>query len=191
MYCPFCGIEIPDHASMCTHCGSMINLPPELTEGDVKRFRRKFEDRHGIKRPDANEAFADAISMSTIPALFISRFIAFIFDLAVIVGITILLMQQNPQISELGPLLSPIYAFLYFSGMTSIWGRTIGKMIVGIRVVGNDMVSNPDLLQSISRTFLSVFSFLFLFAGVIAPMFDNESKAWHDKLSGTMVIYKR
>lgn len=191
MFCPFCGIDIPDHATLCTHCGSSMNLPPELTEGDIKRIRRRYEEKFGIKKPDITEAFFDATSMSAIPALYSSRVIAFIFDMGILVVLIIFLMRQSPEISELVPLLAPIYVFLYFSIFTSLLGRTIGKMIVGIRVVGPDKNSYPTLLQSIARSFLSVFSFLFLFAGVIAPLFNNESKAWHDKLSGTMVIYKR
>lgn len=191
MYCPFCGLEIPDHASICTHCGSSINLPAELTEGDIKRIRNRYHQNYGIKTISADEAFKKEIRSEIIPALYSSRVVAFMFDWLIIVGLTVFSMNQFSQIKEFIPFMSIFEAFVYFTFFTAISGRTIGKMIVGIQVVDSDSVKPPTLIQAISRSITCVFSFLFLFAGVIAPFYNYYGKAWHDQLSKTLVIYRR
>ena len=191
MYCPFCGLEIADHASICTHCSSSINLPAELSEGDIKRIRNKYHETYGIKHASADDALKKEIYSEVIPALYSSRVIAFGFDWLIIVGLTVFSMNQFVQIKEFIPLSSIFGAFIYFVFFTSISGRTIGKMIVGIQVVESDTIQSPTLLQAVTGSIAGVFSFLFFFAGVIAPFYDTRGRAWHDRFSNTLVIYKR
>ena len=176
---------------MCTHCSSYINLPPEMSEGDIKRMRSRYREKYGIKSPDTNAAFIREMASEIMPALYPARVVAFLFDWGILIGLTAYTMNQMVQIRELILLLVPLAAFLYFFLLTSLLGQTIGKLIVGIRVVGSDKKSPPAFLQSIARTIMTVVSFLFLFAGVVAPMYDPESRAWHDRIAGTYVIYKR
>jgi uncharacterized RDD family membrane protein YckC len=75
--------------------------------------------------------------------------------------------------------------------MNALIGRTVGKLIVGIRVTGADLKTPPSLIQSILRASYSIISVLFFFAGVMAPAFNSMGQAWHDSLSGTYVIYRR
>lgn len=191
MYCPFCGLDIPDHASICTHCSSSINLPAELSEGDIKRIRKKHNEIYGIKSVSADEALKKEMHSAVTSALYSSRVIAFGFDWLIIVGLTIFSMNQFVQIREFLPLASIFGAFIYFVFFTSISGRTIGKMIVGIQVVESGNNKSPSLIQAIGRSFAGVFSFLFFFAGVLAPFYDSRGRAWHDQFSNTIVIYKR
>lgn len=191
MFCPFCGLEIPDHASMCTYCSSYINLPPELSEGDIKRIRSRYREKYSIETPDANAALRQEMASEIMPALYSARIVAFLFDWGIIAAATIYAMNRLLQIRELLLLTAPLAAFLYFILLTSLSGRTIGKLIVGIRVIGKEKTSPPSLLQSIARAIMAIVSFLFLFAGVIAPMYDLKCMAWHDRIAGTRVIYGR
>lgn len=191
MFCPFCGLEIPDHASMCTYCSSYINLPPELSEGDIKRIRSRYREKYSIETPDASAALRREMSSGIIPALYSARVVAFIFDWGIIVACTAYAMNQLVRISEFLLLIAPLAAFLYFILLTSLSGRTIGKLIVGIQVVGGKKKELPSLFQSIVRSIMMIISFLFLFAGVIAPIYDPDCRAWHDRIAGTYVIYKR
>ena len=194
MYCPYCGNDIPDYASVCTHCASNINLPPELPESEIKQIRRRYQERFGVKDVNINELISRELRPDILPAMYISRLFAFLLDWAIVVGVIYFIMHhyREEEIGELIFLISPLWAFLYFSLLTGLMsGRTIGKAVVGIRVVMERDTSPPNLVESISRSFAAIFSFLFLLAGFIAPLFDSKSRAWHDQFAGTLVIYKR
>ncbi len=79
----------------------------------------------------------------------------------------------------------------YFVVFHSLSGETPGKLVVGIRAVGNanDMVMKPG--TSFLRVVGYLLSALPLSAGFIWALLDPEGRAWHDRLAGTRVIYNR
>jgi len=191
MYCPMCGNDIFDHSSICTHCGSIINLPASLTEAEIKRLRNQFRESTGA-RQDFDAALKKMeIASNYVPALYASRVFAFIVDWGLIIGTGIYLADEFRETAELVYLLLPMGAFLYFSFLTAIFGRTLGKFLVGIKVIGSKGMHPPELITSMGRTLACLVSFSFLLAGFLAPFFDAKQRAWHDILAGTRVIYQR
>ena len=82
------------------------------------------------------------------------------------------------------------FAFLHMAYFTLFhaWsGQTIGKMIMGIRVVPND-----DELACPSVAFLRwsgyILSFFPLAIGFLWAAVDKDRRAWHDRLARTRVI---
>lgn len=74
------------------------------------------------------------------------------------------------------------------------WRRylaTPGKMVMGIEVVDSDTRKVLTLPQAIGRYLSYYISALPLALGYIWAAFDPKKQAWHDKLAGTVVIYKR
>lgn len=87
----------------------------------------------------------------------------------------------------------PIATFLvilklaYFSAFTSVGGQTIGKMAVGIRVVGdNDGPVNAAC--AIRRTLASVVSLLPLGLGFIPAFIGADRRTLHDRVAHTRVV---
>ncbi len=98
--------------------------------------------------------------------------------------------------ASFGPLW-PIGVFLLLIGVgylfmfTAAGGQTIGKMLVGIRVVEESPAGGAPAMVSvtraISRALLTVPSVLALGAGFV-PALVGENRALHDRLAHTRVV---
>lgn len=78
--------------------------------------------------------------------------------------------------------------FSYFTYFTHRYGITLGKKVLGIKVV-NEMGTNPDLLQTIKREVLGkILSSIFFGAGFLWAIIDENNQALHDKIAKTYVI---
>lgn len=131
-----------------------------------------------------------------------SRAMAFIIDLLIIFGTVILtlgvgLFFAGASFSigwEEGiDVLISVYIILLFLGSTyfvfleGITGRTLGKMILGIRIIRDD--GEPMRLWEAFVRWLGYYvSAFFIFIGFIWAIFDSRSQAWHDKFAGTYVV---
>jgi len=139
-------------------------------------------------------------------ANFVSRIMAFVIDFVILQSIQLLLfilltdnLIQAMRIEPLATLaffaLSPIVFFVtflllhmvYFTIFHALTGQTIGKMIMGIMVVGEG--NKPT---SPSAAFLRwtgyILSFVPLAAGFLWAAVDKDQCAWHDRLARTRVI---
>jgi uncharacterized RDD family membrane protein YckC len=90
------------------------------------------------------------------------------------------------------PLL-PLAAFFlllnggYFVAFTAVGGQSIGKMAVGIKVVGQEDGSVP-LGQATLRTLAYLVSALPLGAGFVPGIIRPDRLALHDRLAHTRVV---
>ena len=138
---------------------------------------------------------------------FLSRALAFIIDIALLSCLHQILFFILG--SRIAPLLTidpmtffvvaiPLYivAFLlgfmllslfYFTFFHAWFGQTLGKMIIGIKVV-----SENDMAPSASMAFLRwtgyMLSLLPFAAGFLWSAVDKDHDAWHDKLALTRVV---
>jgi len=105
-------------------------------------------------------------------------------------------MGESRGISSLkqaGLILSPLLPLIvvlplaYFSFFHGAWGQTIGKMIVGLRVVqadGQPLTFSRALVRALAYSISAVPVFLgFLWVG-----FTSNKRSWHDAISGTIVV---
>jgi uncharacterized RDD family membrane protein YckC len=82
----------------------------------------------------------------------------------------------------------PFFLVLSYFTILHTWGgQTLGKIIIGIRVVGTD-----DRPLSIGKAFLRTTAYfvsaLPLGAGFLWIVLDREGRSWHDRLAGSKVI---
>lgn len=82
------------------------------------------------------------------------------------------------------------FSMTYFTFLHSYGGRTIGKAIMGIRVVGESGKS-LDLGQSFLRWVGYFVSALPLLAGFLWVVLEVKHRAWHDLLAETKVICEK
>ena len=85
-------------------------------------------------------------------------------------------------------LLSAVLFLLYFTLLTGEGGQTLGKIILGIRVVrtdGSPVTYSHAFLRSLGY---GVSTFFFTFLGFLWAAWDRRKQAWHDKIAGTIVI---
>jgi uncharacterized RDD family membrane protein YckC len=78
--------------------------------------------------------------------------------------------------------------FLYFTFFYSFGGVSIGKYLLGLRVVRSD--GRPlRVPQAALRTLFYAPSTLLLYAGFLNVLFDDRRRGWHDILAGTVVVH--
>ncbi len=82
----------------------------------------------------------------------------------------------------------PVLFLVYETILVSQWnGQTIGKKIMGIRVVKTDG-SSVDWVKAFVRSLCRYLSSLALLLGYFWMLWDKDSQTWHDKLAETDVV---
>lgn len=136
-----------------------------------------------------------------------SRVTAFLIDIAILLlimgigalAVADLVLSNSPgsffehliMISLSGILVGSfplVFIPVYFLIFHALGGETPGKLVMGIRVVnGENRTIRPG------ASFLRVVGYLLsgipLGTGFIWILFDQDKRAWHDKLAGTRVVY--
>ncbi|MEZ7971745.1 MAG: RDD family protein [Pseudomonadales bacterium] len=76
----------------------------------------------------------------------------------------------------------------FYAYFWHIKGQTLGMQVWKIRTI-NDTGQILTLGECAVRFFFATFSAMFLGLGFIWILFDRENLAWHDRASGTRVIF--
>jgi uncharacterized RDD family membrane protein YckC len=120
-------------------------------------------------------------------ASFFRRLGAFLID-GVIVGIpigVIVAVTQNDTFGILWLAVSLVY-FAYFEGSQS--GQTVGKRVLGIRVLdfagGGPIGFGRAALRTVGR----ILSQFICYLGYLWMLWDREKQTWHDKIANTVVV---
>lgn len=102
----------------------------------------------------------------------------------------------NPGASESENILFPLYIVLFFLASTyfvflhGYGGKTVGKMLMGIKLINNEG-DRVGFWEAFVRWLGYYVSAAFLFAGFLWSLIDSEYQTWHDKLAGTYVVKDR
>jgi uncharacterized RDD family membrane protein YckC len=130
-----------------------------------------------------------------------ARVAASLVDLATLGGINLATVWLTLRIAGLGQTaddlallrLAPlgafffVLAFLYLVGFTLGGGQTIGKMVMGIRVTGDDG-RGVDLTGAVVRAFGSLLCVGTLGLLFVPVFLGTDRRAVHDRLAGTRVV---
>lgn len=119
--------------------------------------------------------------------------VAFSFIVAFAIGFVGIFIQMfNPNdplpLSQLIVISGIILSVIYYVGYWSKSGQTIGKTLLGIKVVGKDggrLSGGKALLRYIGY----IVSGIALSLGFLWIAFDRKRQGWHDKIAGTYVVY--
>jgi len=138
------------------------------------------------------------------PAGFFTRTVSFLIDLLVVgflVGGMVWiagtldqaferLIDVRVSLQAIALVVAPLVALGYFVLLWTLAGRTIGKWLMGLRVVSSTG-STPTVVQSVARVLGYLLSALVLYLGYLWVLVDRRRMAWHDHLAGTHVVYDR
>jgi uncharacterized RDD family membrane protein YckC len=91
-----------------------------------------------------------------------------------------------PLLTTLGLLASLVIAWFYAVLPLGRYGQTIGRMLLGIRVVG-PAGGSPGLWKAVLREIIGKFLSDFLLIGYLWMLWDPRQQTWHDKIAGTRV----
>lgn len=149
------------------------------------------------------ESSHNQLYMETEKVGFWMRFWAYMIDVIVISSINAIALSpfaffreasvfQFEYMSVIG-ILSAIVYYMYFLFMTKIFSQTLGKMILGIKVISTEQenVSWSDLFfrEIIGRLIHNIFFILKLLYLFVA--FTDEKKGLHDIIGNTRVVYAK
>jgi uncharacterized RDD family membrane protein YckC len=81
-----------------------------------------------------------------------------------------------------------VLTFLYFIFFFSTTGQTVGKAIMGLRVVTTDG-RRMGVKRSFIRTFCYTLSLAPFGMGFLWVLGEDRRRAWHDKIAHTYVLY--
>ncbi|MBM3769812.1 MAG: RDD family protein [Acidimicrobiia bacterium] len=114
-----------------------------------------------------------------------------LIDLAV-VYLTLQICGLTPREMDLLPL-PPLVAFLvvqnggYLVAFTA-GGQTIGKMVMGARVVASEPGQVLDLSRALQRTLVWAVMALPLGLGLLSALLTPDRRGFHDRIAGTRVV---
>jgi len=131
------------------------------------------------------------------------RFWAYLTDLVIVFSINGILLSPFKFVNGGNPvdiglwtltgIIGAIVLYLYFLLMTKFYGRTLGKMIFGLRVVREDRqpLQWSDLIfrEVIGRFIHRVFWFMNLLYLFVA--FNAQKQGIHDMFGNTRVVFDR
>jgi uncharacterized RDD family membrane protein YckC len=132
----------------------------------------------------------------------VSRFVAFVVDLGVSIGVFMLGLAAISFAASIitghsiswsrndlpVAILFAVWEFVYFAYSWGAGGKTLGMALLGVRVVAADgTLAGPR--RGVIRTLAFPLSFLFLGLGFTGILFQRDRRALHDMIAGTAVVY--
>lgn len=99
-------------------------------------------------------------------------------------------MDPAAAMSQMGTFqaIAVVASWLYFSLMeSSPRGATVGKMVVGLRVV-DEHGQRISFLRATGRFFAKIISALILLIGYLMVAFTDRKRGLHDIMAGTLVV---
>jgi uncharacterized RDD family membrane protein YckC len=104
--------------------------------------------------------------------------------LGVFLGLTGIKLDLESKVTEL--IFGVIAVFIYYFFQEAFWGKTLGKLIIGTKILNNDY-TKVSVKNAFARTICRFIPFeAFSFLGG-----DSKPQGWHDKLSNTIVVLER
>lgn len=165
MKCEYCGRTLQEEDIQCPGCGAAV-LVQEAPQIPV-------EENHveSTSKPPQEEVQIDY-------AGFWRRVAATIID-----GILMMMLTATG--------IGVLVTFIYEPLCETYWdGATIGKKVVGIKVV-NTHLEKITIWQGFGRYFGKILCVMTLYIGFIMVAFSSKKQGLHDKLAGTYVINSR
>ena len=80
--------------------------------------------------------------------------------------------------------------FVYFWITVAMSGQTVGKALLGLRIVRMDG-RRPGFIWALVRTLAYLVSMVPLFAGFLWILVDSNRRGWHDHIAGSRVVFGR
>ncbi len=148
-----------------------------MNQEEIERLLHREELRLASISKRATAFFVDEFLLSLL--LVIS-----LWDAFAQVEDTLQLVALSQQFTYEYILLKIIYqTFFVF-----MYGATLGKMMMRIRVVELPNLHNPTLLSSLNRAVVRIFSEMIFYLGFLWAFMDPLKRAWHDLTAKTLVI---
>jgi len=79
-------------------------------------------------------------------------------------------------------------AFAYQWLFVALYGATLGKMVMKIRIIDLSTGDTPSTMVSLNRSLVRIISEVVMNLGFLWAILDPNRQGWHDKSARTLVI---
>lgn len=176
---------------------SAVTGTQKKAEGRQKGLRSDVEAVAGMPLELAKSQVFDEIEEIDDLAPFSMRFGAGLFD--VIIGIFATAILLSPLMLSGGSWMSfsgllafgaalAIVLFVYFTATLGIYGRTFGMRLFSLEMIDAEENAYPTLHQAAVSSSVYILSIALGGIGFLPILFNDEKRAIHDILSGTILI---
>ena len=175
IYCSKCGEKLPDDSKFCTKCGTAVKLEVRA-ETVIERFEKDPRlQEHWIKRAVAYVIDSIIVGIATAIILAITLFPSFIANPATFVNIFSF------------PFAMGLLYILYFPIAETMYGATIGKSLLGLKVV-TKTDGKPSFEKAFIRNISKIHGVLMLLdlIGGLVTSTDLHQK-YTDRIANTTV----
>jgi uncharacterized RDD family membrane protein YckC len=175
IYCSKCGEELPDDTKFCPKCGTPVKFEAKA-ETVVQRFERDpYLQEHWIKRAIAYIIDSIIVGVATAILLAIALFPSFIANPVTFVNIFSF------------PFAMGLLYILYFPIAETMYGATIGKSLLGLKVV-TKTDGKPSFEKAFIRNITKIHQVLLLLdvIGGLVTSTDLHQK-YTDRIANTTV----
>ena len=69
-----------------------------------------------------------------------------------------------------------------------MYGATLGRIAMKIRVISTDDLGNPTLLLALSRSTFRIISESIFYLGFVWAFLNPKRETWHDRVANTLVV---
>jgi uncharacterized RDD family membrane protein YckC len=94
----------------------------------------------------------------------------------------------NPGAGAALNLVNTIIGVAYYAYLEGTRGQTVGKMVLGIKVIDADNGGLIGIPRGIGRYFARILSAIALGLGYLWMLWDPRKQCWHDKLVRSVVV---
>jgi len=81
-----------------------------------------------------------------------------------------------------------ILKVIYQTFFVWMYGATLGKIFMKIRVVSINDLENPDVIYSLNRAIVRILSESVFYIGFVWAFMNPKRETWHDKAGRTLVV---
>lgn len=202
VYCSKCGTPNPEGARYCNSCAAALALAEAATTwsnlqqpGVSQQPGQEPAQLPPQLQPGQKASLLDYLShYQGLQYHWVRRFVALLFDaifvlLPVYVVLALMSWMLGGFLGFMG--IGGIVLFLYSAFFEYSWGGTIGKLIMGLRVVSTK--GKLELMDTLVRNITKVYSLLLLIEFIVTLVVETTDahQRYLDKLAKTTVIEKR
>jgi uncharacterized RDD family membrane protein YckC len=131
-------------------------------------------------------------------APFVKRFFAYFIDEILVSFLFVMIyigsIEESQNVEETISMINGLVIYImilkviYQTFFVWMYGATLGKIFMKIRVVSINDLENPELVYALNRAIVRVLSESVFYLGFIWAFMNPKRETWHDKTGRTLVV---
>ena len=131
-------------------------------------------------------------------ATFSKRFFAYFIDEILVSFLFVMIyigsIEESSNVEETINMINGLVLYImilkviYQTFFVWMYGATLGKIFMKIKVVSIKDLENPSLLYALNRAIVRILSESVFYLGFIWAFMNPKRESWHDKAGGTLVV---